>query len=272
MSRSKVGRALLAGLCSTCVLGQEVSASDDPSESVPESDAQSLSQAANDPTASLAAVQLQYQYVTGYHNLPGESGSFPRLRTVVPFSTGSLKQIARITLPFVADSPANESGLADAVLFDLAVFEHAWGRWGVGPVMLVPTATDKKLGGEKWAMGPAIGLVARKEKMLIGLFSQNLFTFAGDDDRTDINVSIIQPILNYSLPDHWSVGLSEMNITFDWKKRDWTNLPLGAKVSKLAHIGKLPVQFFAKAEYNFAYADDDALPEWTNTLGLKLLF
>ena len=94
------------------------------------------------------------------------------------------------------------------VLFDLIVFNESWGRWGVGPVMLFPTATNDALGAEKWAIGPAAGFVARSQKLLWGVFNQNLFSFAGNNDREDVNVSIIQPIINYSLPDKWSIGTS----------------------------------------------------------------
>jgi hypothetical protein len=99
------------------------------------------------------------------------------------------------------------------VLFDLIVFDQPWGRWGVGPVMLIPTATKDELGAEKWAIGPAAGFVASSRKLLWGVFNQNLFSFAGDDDREDVNVSILQPIVSYSLPYKWSIGTSEMNVT-----------------------------------------------------------
>ena len=45
------------------------------------------------------------------------------------------------------------------------------------------------------------------------IFNQNLFSFPGDDDREDVNVSILQPIVSYSLPYKWSIGTSEMNVT-----------------------------------------------------------
>ena len=35
------------------------------------------------------------------------------------------------------------------------------GRWGAGPVMLLPTATAGELGAAQWAIGPAIGFVAQ---------------------------------------------------------------------------------------------------------------
>jgi len=231
---------------------------------------QSLEQAASDPTASLMSVQIQDLYAGDYHNLDDQEGNTILLRTAVPFKTGSLDHIARATLPIVTDSPSGKSGLSDLVLFDLSVFNESWGRWGVGPVMLFPTATSDQLGAEKWAIGPALGFVARSDKLLWGLFNQNLFSFAGNNDREDVHVSILQPILNYSLPDKWSIGISEMNITYDWKKSDWTALPLGVKLAKLVKFDKLPVQFSGAYEYNFA--DDEVAPKWTVNFTVKFLF
>jgi hypothetical protein len=112
--------------------------------------------------------------------------------------------------------------------------------------------------------------VARSEKLMWGCFNQNLFSFAGDGNREDVNVSILQPIINYSLPDKWSIGTSEMNVTYDWKKSDWTALPLGVKLAKLVKFGKLPVQFSGAYEYNFA--DDYVAPKWTVNFTVKFLF
>jgi hypothetical protein len=91
-----------------------------------------------------------------------------------------------------------------------------------------------------------------------------------DDDREDVNVSILQPIINYSLPDKWSIGTSEMSVTYDWEKDRWTVLPLGMKVAKLVRFGALPVQFSGAYEYNFA--DDEVAPEWTINFTVKFLF
>ncbi len=62
---------------------------------------------------------------------------------------------------------------------------------------------------KKWAIGPTIGFAARSNKLLWGAFNQKLFSFAGDDEREDVDVSILQPIASYSLPDHWSIGTSK---------------------------------------------------------------
>ncbi|MCK5517298.1 MAG: hypothetical protein KAI39_10520 [Desulfobulbaceae bacterium] len=233
-------------------------------------DGQALDQAANDPTASLMSIQIQNIYSGEYHKLSDESVNTILLRSAIPFQTGNLKHIARATLPIVTDNPSGESGLGDLTIFDLLAFDKPWGRWGAGLVGMLPTAADEKLGSEKWAVGPALGFVARNQKLMWGLFNQNLFSFAGDDDRDDVNVSTLQPIINYSLPDKWSIGVSEMTVTYDWEKSTWTNLPLGLKVSKLVKISSLPVMFSGSYEYNFQ--DDYVSPEWTVNFTLKFLF
>lgn len=231
---------------------------------------QSLEQAANDPTASLMSVQVQEIYTGDYHKLDEEDGNSVLLRSAVPFKLGKLDNIARATLPIVTDSPSGKSGLGDLVLFDLVVFNESWGRWGVGPVMLFPTASHDELGSQKWAAGPAVGFVVRQSGLMWGLFNQNLFSYAGDGDREDVDISILEPIINYSLPDQWSLGTSEMNITYDWEAGEWSALPLGIKLSKLLRFGKLPVQLSGAYEYNFQ--NDRVSPEWTFNFTAKFLF
>lgn len=243
-----------------------------PNDSVAEGGAsgQSLEQAASDPTASLMSVQLQDTYSGEYHKLNGESGNTFQLRSAVPFRAGGLDNIARATLPIATSSPSGESGLGDLTLFDLIVFNQSWGRWGAGAVMLFPTASHDALGAGKWAIGPALGFVARTPGLMWGLFNQNLVSFAGDDAREDVKVSILQPIVTYSLPDRWSIGASEMNITYDWDKNAWTSLPLGIKLAKLHKFGQLPVQLSGYYEYNFQ--DDFVAPRWSVNFTVKLLF
>jgi hypothetical protein len=119
-------------------------------------------------------------------------------------------------------------------------------------------------------MGPAIGFTTRQGKLLWGVFNQNLFTFAGNDDRADVDVSSLQPILNYGLGGGWSVGLSEMTFAYDWEASRWSSLPLGAKISKLVKISSLPVQFSGQYEYDFA--DDEIGSKHTLRFTVKFLF
>ena len=132
--------------------------------------------------------------------------------------------------------------------------------WG-----LIPTG-ERGLGAGKWAVGPAAGIAAREETFLWGLCNQNLFTVAEQFDGPDVNISTLQPLLNYSLGDGWSVGVSEMTFVYDWDDGGFTSLPLGAKVSRLVRFGGVPVQVQGSYEHNFH--DEGFGPE--NTVGLTI--
>jgi len=263
-------KSLATGLATLFLLLPVTSLSAADKQATATQDGQSLDQAANDPTASLMSVQIQNLYSGEYHNLSDESGNTILLRSAVPFTTGSLNHIARATVPIITDNPSDESGLGDIILFDLLAFDKSWGRWGAGLVGMLPTASDEKLGSGKWAAGPAVGFVARSTGFMWGVFNQNLFSYAGPSDREDVGVSILQPIINFSLPDKWSIGVSEMNITFDWEKSVWTSLPLGLKINKMVRFGKLPTMLSGSCEYNFQ--NDYVAPKWTVTATVKFLF
>jgi hypothetical protein len=227
-----------------------------------------LAQAANDPTAPLMSFQLQDSYSPSIYGTGGASQNFLQFRAAIPFEFAGLQNIFRVTLPYFTDTPSGATGLTDMVLFDLVTFDRSWGRFGVGAVALVPTGTDG-LSAEKWGVGPAAGFTAKSGKLLWGAFNQNIFSFAGDDDMPDVNVSILQPILSVGLGNGWSTGLSEMSATYDWDEGGWTSLPLGVKLAKLHRFGTTPVQFTAQYEHNFA--DDHPVPEDLYSFTVKVL-
>ena len=230
---------------------------------------QDVSQAANDPTASLMAIQFADWYTADFHNLPNESDNTLVFRPVIPFTVGGFNNIFRATVPFVTDSPFLQNGVSDITVFDLVVFSESWGRWGVGAVALLPTGGDDS-GAGQWGVGPALGFTARSGKLLWGVFNQNVFTVAGDHNRPEVNVSIFQPILNYGLGGGWSMGFSEMSETYDWDQGKFVSLPLGLSLNKMVRFGAQPVQFSGQYEHNFY--DEGAMPSDTFRFTMKFLF
>lgn len=230
---------------------------------------QSLEQAASDPTASLMSLQVSDWATYRYHNGDADDNSVV-LRAAVPFKIGEQKHIMRVTAPFITNSPVLDNGLSDVTLFDLAVFDQSWGRFGVGLVALLPTGGSKR-GAEKWGLGPALGFVAQEPGFMWGLFNQNVFTVAGEDKRSNVSVSTLQPIFNYKLGGGWSTGASEMQIAYDWDKRAWSSLPLGLAINKLERFSQStpPVQFSIQYEHN--YADQGLTPSDTLRFTAKLL-
>jgi hypothetical protein len=130
----------------------------------------------------------------------------------------------------------------------------------------LPTASDPALGTEKWSVGPAFGGLVQSGELLAGAIFLSNFSVAGKSDRDDVKSMTIQPIGSYGLGSGWSLELTEMMANYNFEAKRWVSLPLGMRIGKLTQIGKLPVRFFADAEYNFA--DRGVAPRWILRFGI----
>jgi hypothetical protein len=205
----------------------------------PESD-EDLAKKLNNPVANLISVPFQYNFD---HKLgPDEDGKRHRtnIQPVIPISiTENWNIISRTILPVIGleDVPVDgddEFGLGDTLQsFFLSPQEPTdFGLvWGVGPAILIPTATDEKLGTEKFGLGPtAVGLTQRGP-WTVGLLANHIWSVAGDDDREDVSATYMQPFIVYTTPGALSISLNS-ETTYDWEAEKWT-VPLNLLVSQL---------------------------------------
>lgn len=228
---------------------------------------QSLDSQAGAPTSSLMSLQLQGFYAPNLHK-SDESQNTVQFRTSIPFQISGINNIARLTLSYVTQSLSGRTGLGDATLFNLFARDRNRACIGIGAVALLPTG-ESGISAEKWGLGPAFGFVERRVWGLFGQFNHNILTVAGDNDRPNVNISIIQPILSHPLENGRSVGASDMNIIYDRDADEFTNLTLGLKVSKPAKMGGRPVQIQSSYERNIY--EDRAGPEDTIGFTVKIL-
>ena len=119
--------------------------------------------------------------------------------------------------------------------------------WGVGPVGLLPTATDSLLGAEKWGAGLGVVGVAVRGPWTMGLLGNHVWSFAGDSDRADLNSTFAQPFAAYTWPSAWTVSL-QSETSYSWEAEQWS-VPVNASASKLVIIGPLPVSLQAGVGY-----------------------
>jgi len=131
--------------------------------------------------------------------------------------------------------------------------------WGVGPAFQFPTATDDELGAGKWSAGPGFVVFLSDEALHIttGFLILNLWSFAGDEDRANVNAMTLQPFLNYNLPKGWYLTTSPL-ITANWEASDnnrWT-LPIGGGIGRIFKIGDQPINANLTAYYNVVTPDD----------------
>lgn len=143
--------------------------------------------------------------------------------------------------------------------------------WGVGPSLTIDSATEKEIGSEKWSAGPGVVGVFMKKPWVVGSLFRQLWSFAGDDDRKDVNQLLIQPFVNFNLPDNWYLVSSPV-ITANWSNDSdnrWT-VPVGGGFGKIFTIGGQPMNAQTQA---FWFADaPDAGPDWALRFQLTFLF
>ena len=235
-----------------------------------------LAKKLSNPVAALISVPIQNNFDFGAG--PAGDGFQYRVNVqpVVPFTLNEdWNVISRTIVPYVYQEnvlgTSSQSGLSDTVqsLFFSPKAPTASGWiWGAGPVFLLPTATDDLLGGEKWGAGPTAVLLKQDGGWTYGALGNHLWSFAGNDNRAEVNATFLQPFVSYATKTYTTFGLNTES-TYDWDRSQWT-VPLNVTVSQLLKIGKQPVQFTLGVKY---YAEKPANgPEWGLRFAVTFLF
>lgn len=229
------------------------------------------------PVASLISVPLQYNFDDNFG--PDDQGSkhVLNIQPVAPFSLNvKWNLITRTIVPLVDadDVPpgSSESGLGDIVAsqFFSPKEPTAGGLiWGIGPVELLPTASDETLGGEQWGLGPtAVGLI-QKGPWTAGLLANHIWSIEGEEDRADINATFLQPFVSYLTKTKTTFGLNTES-TYDWENEQWS-VPVNATVSQLLKIGPQILQLTLGARY-WAESSENGPEGWGARLVVTFLF
>lgn len=135
--------------------------------------------------------------------------------------------------------------------------------WGVGFDLAVPTASEDILGTGKWSAGPSFLYAHLGKKWTLAALLQQYNSFAGDDDRADVNSTNIQYFWYYNLNSTTSIGAGPTVIA-NWKQDSgnrWT-VPVGIGISKTINVGKVPVRFGIEASYSAIRPDEMVGSKW----------
>jgi hypothetical protein len=169
-------------------------------------DAELAKQLAN-PLAALISVPIQANYDSDFGT--DNQGSIIRINVqpVIPISLNdNWNIISRTIIPIIDQSDFPTPGVSEFGLGDIvqnaffspkAPTSGGW-IWGVGPALLIPTATDEVLGGEKWAIGPTAVALKQIGPWTIGGLTNHLESFAGDSNRSDISATFVHPFAAYN--------------------------------------------------------------------------
>ena len=143
--------------------------------------------------------------------------------------------------------------------------------WGVGPVFVIPTATNRVLGQGKLSMGPSVVLLAQPGHWTIGALINNAWSIAGPSDRKAVNQMTLQYFVNYNLKKGWYLTSAPI-LTANWEAHPgnvWT-VPVGGGVGRVTKLGFQPVNFQVQFYGNAAYPTHGS--PWGMRLQLAFLF
>lgn len=234
-----------------------------------------LAQQLSNPVASLISVPFQ-------HNIDccfGPDGAIRYTLNIQPVVPVSLNDdwnvIIRTIVPIIYQEStvaggSDAFGLGDTVqsFFFSPKEVHNGLVWAVGPVFLYPTG-ESRLGSERWGAGPtALVLKQSAGGITYGMLANQIWSFAGDDSRSDVSSMLLQPFFAKSWPDSTTFNLNS-ETTYDWIADSWT-VPVNVGVSHIYRFGRQPVQVAAIGRYYVVSPDGG--PDWGVRLVFTLLF
>jgi hypothetical protein len=237
-----------------------------------------LAQQLANPVAALISVPIQLNYDEGIGPTGDGTRSVLNIQPVIPVSLGNdWNLISRTIVPLIwqediGPGTGSQSGLGDILqsFFFSPKAPTAGGLiWGAGPAFLLPTATDDLLGAEQWSAGPTGVVLVQRGPWTVGGLANHLWSFAGEDNRADINRTFLQPFASYTTQNAWTFTL-QTESSYDWEAEEWS-VPINAVASRLVRVGRQPVSFFGGVRY-WAESPTGGPDDWGVRLGMTLLF
>lgn len=139
---------------------------------------------------------------------------------------------------------------------------------GAGPVLVFPTASDDLLGTEKWAAGPSGVILRQQGQWTYGMLTQHVWDYAGDDDRSSVNSTLLQPFASFTTHTATTFSLQAESV-YDWTSKQWS-IPVNAIVSQVIKIGNQLIQLKLGARY-WGDTPDNGPEGWGVKAGMVFL-
>ncbi|AOY02217.1 hypothetical protein BJP62_05600 [Jeongeupia sp. USM3] len=230
---------------------------------------------ANNPLANMTAFNIQDYYIGDLSENP-DDGNQAWLRYAQPFSIGESNWLLRASLPIntmpVAPTGGHHTAVGDLNLFAAYLIDtgNPAVSFGIGPQLTTPTAGDDRLGSEKWSAGLVNVLFdASSPRFQYGYLASWQHSFAGEENREDVNLATFQPFLFYQLG-----GGTYLRTAPIWLynlENDNYSIPLGLGIGQVIKQGKTVYNFFVEPQ--FSVADKGAnQPEWQVFFGMNMQF
>lgn len=254
----------------SAVVQQDSTIGQSPGDNPTDQGGSSLAQQSQNPIADLASLPLQNNFDFGIS--PSNRTRFVgNLQPVVPLKLNeNWNLIARTVVPFVnvPTGPVDRShGIGDSFgQFFFVPRKSGPLTWGVGPSVLMPTASNPNLGFQEWGVGVDGVALVTKGPVVAGALVNQIWSTEGSTKPF-----LFQPFANYNFDKGWFVTASG-EFQADWERSAasrWTNV-LGGGFGRTFPLFGQPVTMTAR----FApYLDKPpGGPDWQFRFQMTLLF
>jgi hypothetical protein len=233
-----------------------------------ETSAQELANKLANPVANLISVPLQNNTDYGIGKFNGSKNTL-NIQPVIPIQLSkNLNLITRYIFPLVDQNDVtgdktHQFGLSDATISGFFAPANSKNGliWGVGPAILIPTGTNEFLTTKKWGIGPTALVLKQAKGLTYGMLINQIWSFAGDKDRTDVNQMFLQPFLTHNWKSGAGLGVNA-EITSNWQAGNTTAFinpivlgvtKLGSQTIQLALGPRIPVAAPSESKGKFGF-------------------
>jgi len=216
------------------------------------------------------ALPLELDFDSGAAN---GNANILRIMPLYTFPMTENWKLVNLSIITMADAPGGipafpgdssfgqKAGISDLLHASFVTPTHSGNLiWGLGAILAFPTATDDSLGSGKWAAGPAFRVTYSKGPWNLGFVAGQRWSFAGSDNRADVNQLLVRGAVRRQLPNHWFFVYAPL-ITANWDSpgEKWL-VPVGGGIGKTFKVREHPWAWSVQGYYN-AIKPDPA-PDW----------
>lgn len=230
-----------------------------------------LAQKLANPIAAIISVPFQLNYDDNLGAADTGSRTTLNLQPVIPFSLDNGANIVtRTIIPYIWQDDVvpgtSQQGVGD-ILFNAWYSDTTEGglTWGAGPIIRFPTGTE--VSSDTWAAG-ITGIVLKVQgRWTVGALANHLWDVESNP-TTPTSSTFFQPFAAYTTANAWTYTVTSESL-YNWKSEEWS-VPINFSVSKLAPIGKTPVNWQAGVGY-WAASPDNGPEGWRFRLQAQIV-